>query len=309
MSALIDRYRDEYASRKKSYDREKSILERIRMELGNHFVREVEGPAVGRWYRGLTDGGLSAGTAVRHFSVMHHMMKKAATIWSKETGIDRNPADQIEVYRPDDQRERYLSAEEIRTLKGVLDQKMYRVDTRELNRTFYRLRMIVIIALTTGMRMAEIFGLIWSDLRYTESLIAVRAKLKGGKIRYVPMTPELAAELRKYPAIIGQDHLFPPKRTAKGERQRVERSFATILELAAIQNFRFHDLRHTFASWYMMNGGDLYELAKIPGHSNIRMTERYAKLGKAHIARTGDTARGMWRLMAEVEGVRAVSAV
>ena len=63
------------------------------------------------------------------------------------------------------------------------------------------------------------------------------------------------------------------------------------------QDFRFHDLRHTFASWYMMNGGDLYELAKILGHSNIKMTERYAKLAKKHIAKTGSTAREMWRLM------------
>ncbi len=47
----------------------------------------------------------------------------------------------------------------------------------------------------------------------------------------------------------------------------------------------------------MMNGGDLYELAKILGHSNIKMTERYAKLAKHHIARTGDTARAMWKLM------------
>jgi hypothetical protein len=55
-----------------------------------------------------------------------------------------------------------------------------------------------------------------------------------------------------------------------------------------------------------MNGGDLYELAKILGHSNIRMTERYAKLGKAHIAKTGDTAREMWKLMAAVAEQQAV---
>jgi len=47
----------------------------------------------------------------------------------------------------------------------------------------------------------------------------------------------------------------------------------------------------------MMNGGDLYELAKILGHSNIKMTERYAKLARRHIAKTGSTAREMWRLM------------
>jgi integrase len=54
-----------------------------------------------------------------------------------------------------------------------------------------------------------------------------------------------------------------------------------LLERAKIRDFRFHGLRHTFASWYMMNSGDLYELANILGHSNIKMTERYAKLGRA----------------------------
>jgi hypothetical protein len=47
----------------------------------------------------------------------------------------------------------------------------------------------------------------------------------------------------------------------------------------------------------MMNGGDLYELAKILGHSNIKMTERYAKLARQHIARTGSTAREIWKLL------------
>lgn len=258
----------------------------------------MDGPAVQQWYRGLTDSGLSDGTAVRHFNVMHHMMEKASTIWSREAGIDRNPADLVEVRRPDDQRERYLSAEEIAKLKACLDQKQYRTGSRDINQTFFRLRLIVLIALTTGMRMAEVFGLTWSDVRYDEGLIAVRSKLKGGKNRYVPMPPELATELRRYPRTIGEERLFPPKAGAKGERQRVEGSFATILKLAGIQDFRFHDLRHTFASWYMMNGGDLYELAKILGHSNLKMTERYAKLGREHIARTGDTARAMWELMA-----------
>jgi integrase len=155
------------------------------------------------------------------------------------------------------------------------------------------------------MRIAEIFGLNWCDVLYKEELIAVRSKLKGGKVRYVPLTPGLAAELRWYPAVIGEERIFPPKPGAKGERQRVERSFETVLKMAGIEDLRFHDLRHTFASWYMMNGGDLYELAKILGHANIKMTERYAKLAKKHIARTGNTAREMWRLMEAENGEQA----
>jgi len=147
------------------------------------------------------------------------------------------------------------------------------------------------------MRIAEIFGLKWDDLLYREELIAVGAKLEGGKMRYVPMPPELAAEFKRYPVILGEDRIFPPKPGAKRERQRVDKSFETILDLAGIEDFRFHDLRHTFASWYMMNGGDLYEPAKILGHSDIKMTERYAMRAKSHMAKTGSTAREMWKLM------------
>lgn len=298
MSALIDRYEQQYGWKKKSWSREKSVLEGVRRELGNLFVREVDGTAISGWYQKLTDEkGLAANTAVRHFTVVHHMMEKAATIWSRETGIDRNPADHVEVKRPDDQRDRYLSAEEIVRLKRSLDAKMYRKEHRTINETFFRLRLIVLIALTTGMRIAEIFALVWGDLLHKEGLIAVRSKLKGGKVRYVPMPLELTAELRRYPAILGEPRIFPPPPGAKGERQRVEKSFETILTMAGIAEFRFHDLRHTFASWYMMNGGDLYELAKILGHANIKMTERYAKLARQHIARTSSTAREMWRLM------------
>lgn len=245
MSALIERYWTHYGMKKRSANREKSVLNGIRSELGRSFVREVDGDAVARWFENLTTvRELSPGTAVRHFNVMHHIMKKAATIWSKDTGIDRNPADQVEVKRPDDQRDRYLSEDELRRLKVALDEKIYRKGTKDFNKTFCRLRLIVLIAVTTGMRMSEIFALTWSDVMYNEGLLAVRAKLKGGKMRYVPMPPELADELRRFtpqPAnnvlyIAGSNHerIFPPKKDAKGERQRVEGSFDDLLERAGI---------------------------------------------------------------------------
>jgi integrase len=309
MSALIDRYWKQYGIKKRSADREKSVVDGIRSELGQLFVREIDGNAINRWYENLTAvRGVSAATAVRHFNVMHHMMRKAATLWSKETGIDRNPADLIEVKRADDQRDRFLSEDELNRLKTALDEKIYRKGTKDFNKTNCRLRMIVLVAVTTGMRASEIFGLRWSDVMYSEGLLAVRMKLKGGKMRYVPMLPELADELQRYMpkpaedkvrfiANRNNDLIFPPKGDAKGGRRRVEASFEDLLRRAEIEDFRFHDLRHTFASWYMMNGGDLYELAKILGHSNIKMTERYAKLGRQHIARTSSTARQMWKLL------------
>lgn len=298
MSDLVDRYWLHYGSKKASADREKSIVEGIRSELGKMFVREVDGVAVQRWYENLTGKrGLASNTAQRHFNVMHHLMEKASTIWSKETGLERNPAGLVEVERVDDSRERFLSEDELRRLKVALDERIYQKGTKNFNRTFIRMRLIVLIAISTGMRSAEIHRLVWSDILYREGLIAVRARLKGGKIRYAPMSPELAAELRWYPVVEGHDRIFPPKGGKTSKRQRLEGSFDELLVRAKIKDFWFHDLRHTFASWYMMNGGDLYELAKILGHSNIKMTERYAKLARKHISKTVDTARVMWGML------------
>jgi len=226
MSALIDKYWTHYGIKKRSADREKSIVEGIRSELGKLFVREVDGNAITRWYENLMIvREVSPATAVRHFNVMHHMMKKAATIWSKETGIDRSPADLVEIRRPDDQRDRYLSQDELRRLKEALDEKVYRKGTNDFNRTFCRLRMIVLVAVTTGMRASEIFGLRWSDVFYDEGLLAVRAKLKGGKMRYVTLLRELAEELRLYMPkpvkkgnvrfIVNRDLIFPPRQKPK----------------------------------------------------------------------------------------------
>jgi integrase len=203
----------------------------------------------------------------------------------------------VEIKRSDDSRERFLSKEELKKLKVALDERVFRKGTRDLNQTNLRIRLIVLIAVSTGMRSSEVHRLHWLDVMYGEKLIAVRAKLKKGKQRYVPMTSELAEEIRRYPAVIGEDRIFPAIRGGKSGRQRLEGSFDDLLGRAQIRDFWFHDLRHTFASWYMMNGGDLYALSKLLGHSNIKMTERYAKLGREHITKTSTTAKVIWSLM------------
>jgi hypothetical protein len=135
MSDLIDRYWTHYGSKKASADREKSIVEGIRSELGRKFVREVDGIAVQHWYENLTGKrGLADNTAVRHFNGMHHMMENASTIWAPETGIDRNPGSLIEVRRPDDTRERYLSEEELQRMKIAMDERILRKGTKTLIR-------------------------------------------------------------------------------------------------------------------------------------------------------------------------------
>jgi integrase len=109
-----------------------------------------------------------------------------------------------------------------------------------------------------------------------------------------------------YPAVLGEDRILPPEAGATSGRQRADKSFANLLKRAKIRNFRFHDLRHTFASWYMMCGGDLYELSKLLGHSNICMTERYAKLAQKHIMKTGSVSREIWSKLEPVKRAEEV---
>ena len=79
----------------------------------------------------------------------------------------------------------------------------------------------------------------------------------------------------------------------------VKDGFGKLLRASGIKNFRFHDLRHTFASQYMMGGGNLYTLAKLLGHRDIRMTQRYADLAPDFIDAERERMDTIWTLIRE----------
>ena len=159
MSALLDRYEQQYARKKRSYDRERGILKGIRQAFRGCFVSEIDGAAVERWYHDLTMiQGLSASTALRHFNVLHHLFGRATTVWTKDTGLSRNPADEVEVERPDDSRDRFLTEEEIPRLKRSLDLVAFGAvvapgsrPAKVISWDHYRMRLIVLTSWTTGM--------------------------------------------------------------------------------------------------------------------------------------------------------------
>jgi len=74
----------------------------------------------------------------------------------------------------------------------------------------------------------------------------------------------------------------------------IRTAFETALQRAGILDFRFHDLRHTFASHFVMNGGDMLTLKEILGHSSLKMVERYAHLAAAHKRRQVNNLNGMF---------------
>lgn len=135
-----------------------------------------------------------------------------------------------------------------------------------------------LVALNTGLRRGEITQLTWADIDLTRKLLTVRAGYaKSGKERHVPLNSEVLDLLKRYKRQHGgQGRLF--------DIICVKKSWAGLMTAAKIEDFRFHDLRHTFASKLVMAGVDLNTVRELLGHGDIKMTLRYAHLAPEHRA-------------------------
>lgn len=130
---------------------------------------------------------------------------------------------------------------------------------------------VVTMALNTGMRQGEIFNLCWFEVDLTRGVIHVR-RTKTGKDRFVPINSRLRPLLENLNR--SSEHVFPSPKTGRALID-VKRQFDRAKILAGIADFRFHDLRHTAATRMADNGADVFTIAAILGHSDIRMTSRY----------------------------------
>lgn len=143
---------------------------------------------------------------------------------------------------------------------------------------------IVSVAMLTGARLSEILSLTWGNMDLGRRILTFR-KTKSGKVRHVPMNPDLHAVLSRLAAERkGNDPatpIFPPEWNGR----RVTTAFHRIMNgknckgrIVIKPGFRFHDLRHDFASWLTMNGVAMRGVQTLLGHADLRMTERYSHL-------------------------------
>lgn len=150
------------------------------------------------------------------------------------------------------------------------------------------------VAVHSGLRLAELCGLKWDRIDFANNQISVtRTRDKYGlkettktKIkRFVPMTNEVRALLLAlHKRNLGNPYIFLEKDGSEVKYAHVYRRFGKAQTKAGITNkIRFHDLRHSFASNYMMNGGNVFDLQKLLGHTDIKMTMRYAHLTPDHL--------------------------
>lgn len=142
-----------------------------------------------------------------------------------------------------------------------------------------RLYVLVLMALTTGARRGELLGLRWCDIDLVRSE-AVLHDTKNGDRRVLILLPAVCDELRLFApkdadtsrALVFRSRLRPSKPYAMAQ------AFRDALDLAGIKNFRFHDCRHTAASYMAQHGASLLEIADTLGHRQLRMVQRYAHL-------------------------------
>jgi integrase len=137
---------------------------------------------------------------------------------------------------------------------------------------------VVLLAMNTGLRKGELLALDWSDINLQARMLTVRPEnAKSGKQRHVPLNIEAMTVLRKWASQAGDSG------SVFGIAS-VKTSWDTLLTTAQIENFRFHDLRHHFASRLVMAGVDLNTVRELLGHADLTMTLRYAHLAPEHLA-------------------------
>lgn len=214
--------------------------------------------------------GLKAASNNKILNIFKHMFTKAVD-WDMVESDALKRIRKVKLLRDDSRRLRYLSKEECQTL---------------INSSESHLKHIVTTALNSGMRKGEILSLRWENVDLKHGFILLD-KTKNGERREIPINSTLRQTLQGLTRRLDISYVFFDQETGNPYRD-VKRSFHTALRRAAISDFHFHDLRHTFASHLVMAGVDLTTVKELLGHKTLAMTLRYAHLAPAHKVKAVD---------------------
>ena len=193
-----------------------------------------------------------------------------------------NPVRRVKLFHEDNSRLRYLTREEYdRLIEAV------RALATRASRPSPYLEEKIVLAVHTGLRRGSLFDLRWEQVDLANSVMRI-PRTKSGRPLSVPLNATARGTLEKLSK--GRDpenpYVFPHKlgKNAGEPVHDVKNGFHAALELAGIEDFTWHDLRHTFASWLMMRGASLRSVAELLGHQSMKMTMRYAHLSPAFLS-------------------------
>jgi integrase len=262
-------------------------------------IEELKKYELEQWRMKRQREGTKAATINRKITAL-----KAALNWGvKQELIESNPLNRLQPLQERDSEEKvhYLSPDEKMRLLVALDEREAKMRaSRESHNKWLSVRgketlptlgngyadylkPMVLLAMNSGMRRGSLFSLKWGDIDFATKIMNLRASTtKAGKTLRLPMNQTVIDTLtiwRQQSADTTSEALIFPSHKKKSTLMvDIKRSWEAVLKAAQIENFRFHDLRHDFASQLVMQGVDLNVVRELLGHADMKMTLRYAHL-------------------------------
>lgn len=234
-------------------------------------ITEFKDKLFAETYGKKNDKKRTPATVVRYMAALSHCFTVAVNDWG---WLDDSPMRKVSKPKEPRGRVRYLSDLEREALLEACKNSK--------NKMLYT---IVVMAISTGLRLNELLYLTWDDIDLKKG-IALIHETKNGERRSIPIKGlclELLKPLqRSKPA--NKKYIFSKPDNFAEIPMNIRSFWLKALKDAQIENFRFHDLRHCTASYLAMNGASLAEIAEVLGHKTLQMVKRYAHLSEAHTA-------------------------
>lgn len=277
VAELIDRYIKTVLPRKeRSFNLQLAQLVWWREQLGARTLANLSPAHIVECRDRLASGNIrgnkmrSAGTVNRYLAALSHALSVATREWG---WLESSPTRHVSKLKEPTGRVRFLSDDE--------RARLLRACTESRNAYLYP---AVVVAISTGVRQGELLGLKWEDVDFRRGVI-VLYRTKNNERRAVPLVGHALKVMRELaaPDDMGGNFVFEGQN--RGERASIRTAWENALYRAKIENFRFHDLRHSTASYLAMNGASLAEIAEVLGHKTLQMVKRYAHLSDQHTAR------------------------
>ena len=280
VASLIERYLKQLEKQNpKRHHDVKPKLDWWKAEIGHCTLADISKSTISEKREWLLSEPLGKGkekrtrtpaTANRYMTVLSHLFTVAVNDWEL---LENHPMKKLSKLKEPRGRVRFLDDNERKRLLEACKQSKHDA-----------LYTIVVLALSTGARRGEITNLRWSDIDFKRQIITLH-ETKNGERRILPLTGHAYECMKQHEKIrhIATDFVFP----SSDSKQITNIQFAwdKAVEVAKIQDFRFHDLRHSAASYLAMNGASLAEIAEVLGHKTLQMVKRYAHLSEAHTSK------------------------
>ena len=260
---VSERYLPHAKATKRSW-RSDEIISRIHIlpALGHLTLDQIDSERIAELINVMRANGYASGTTNRVLVLLRYIFNLARK-WNVP-GVGANPTGGLSM-APEVHRQRFLTTEETRRLIAAIDEEQNQVAAKAIK-----------LLLLTGGRRSEITQAKWEHVDWQRRTLLVPVS-KSGKPRTITLNGAAIELLQSVPRLQSSDYIFPSPYSGHPFASLFY-SWDRIRRRAGLVDVRLHDLRHSFASFLVNQGVSLYVVQGLLGHSQIRMTQRYAHL-------------------------------